>query len=382
MKVMVLTCSTGEGHNSAARAIKEAFEAGGGACDIVDSLGLVSKKASLFVSSWHTRIYRHMPKMFAAGYSYTERHPAILTKKKWDRPYISPGVDKLYRMLHKGGYDAILCVHAFCATTVSKMRGKYGHTLPAYFVATDYTCSPSVAQSDMDLFFIPHEGLAAEFEAGGVPRHKLVPLGIPVRQIFYAPVEKARAKALLGLPPQKRHVLLMCGSMGCGPMEALALALSDSLPEDAILSVACGTNEKLLRALEKHGRQNLRLLGFTDKIPLLMDSAEIFLTKPGGISISEAGAKGLPMLLIHAVGGCESRNLRYFWDRNWAQTAEGPKGIAQRCLEMLADPEGLQRQSAALRAAFCGNAALDIFARLGGLCAPPHSDISSKRALP
>ncbi|MEA5059922.1 MAG: glycosyltransferase [Candidatus Pelethousia sp.] len=364
MKILILTCNTGEGHNASARAIKEVFESQGCACDIVDSLSLISERASLLISNWHTKIYRHLPKMFEAGYSYTERHPALLAAKRRNKLTISPGVTNLYKLLVRGGYDAIICVHVFSATAVSKMRRKFKTTIPSYFVATDYTCSPSVAESGMDLYFIPHGGLLSEFHACGLPAPALAPVGIPIRQAFYEKVAKGPAKALLGLPPDKRNVLLMCGSMGCGPMEALAGALADALPADAVLSVVCGTNERLRLALEGCKRKNVFVVGFTDKIPLLMDSADVFLTKPGGISISEAASKGLPMLLIDAVGGCESRNLRYFLDRGWAQTAEGTDGIVRRCLEMLGNPERLERHAGSLQADFSGNPAMEIFGRV------------------
>ena len=68
MKTLILSCNAGAGHNSCALAIKEAYHAHGETCDIVDALQFISERASRFVSNWHTRIYRHAPKVFGAGY--------------------------------------------------------------------------------------------------------------------------------------------------------------------------------------------------------------------------------------------------------------------------------------------------------------------------
>ena len=362
VKVLILTCSTGEGHNSCAAAIREAFEAQGIPCDVMDALGLVSEKLSSFICNWHTRIYRYIPKAFGSGYAYTENHRTFLSEGKWNLQYMMPGAEKLHALLWEQGYNALICTHVFGAAMATQMRNKYGRGALTCFLATDYTCSPTVEDNDADIYFIPAEDLAGEFTAAGLPAQNLAATGIPVRQDFYAPEAKAQAKAKLGLPQDMENVLLMCGSMGCGPIEELAEALSQRLPAHTLLSVVCGTNDKLLRALEKKQLENVRLFGYTRQIPLLMDSVELFLTKPGGISVTEAAVKGLPMLFINAVGGCETHNLNYFTTRGWAETAEGPEALASKCVAMLQDREALGRRAAGLRAAFPKNAAQEIAA--------------------
>ena len=57
MRTLILSCNTGEGHNSCAKAIQETYAAHGETCDIVDALQFISKRASQFISDWHSRIY-------------------------------------------------------------------------------------------------------------------------------------------------------------------------------------------------------------------------------------------------------------------------------------------------------------------------------------
>lgn len=104
---------------------------------------------------------------------------------------------------------------------------------------------------------------------------------------------------------------MMTGSMGCGPMEELTQLLANSLPTEYDVTVACSSNRQLLRRMERkfEDRPNIHVCGYIGNVSAMMDSADLFLTKPGGISTTEAMVKGLPMVLVNVVGGCETPNL-------------------------------------------------------------------------
>lgn len=72
MRTLILSCNTGAGHNSCAQAIQEVYQSRGETCDVIDALLFISKRASKFISNWHTRIYLHAPKFFNAGYEKVE----------------------------------------------------------------------------------------------------------------------------------------------------------------------------------------------------------------------------------------------------------------------------------------------------------------------
>ena len=77
MKVLILTCNTGQGHNSTAKSIAEKCAQRGIDCVIEDALAFLSPKMSDFISSWHVRIYRYVPVLFNQGYEFAEKHPAV-----------------------------------------------------------------------------------------------------------------------------------------------------------------------------------------------------------------------------------------------------------------------------------------------------------------
>ena len=351
MRTLILSCNTGEGHNSCAKAIQETYAAHDETCDIVDALQFISKRASQFISDWHSRIYRHAPKLYKAGYHTAEERTSVFREGTTVYRYLTSGSEKLYHFILDGGYDNIICTHVFPALALTAMLKHHPMPLVTSFVSTDYTCSPSVENSELDYYFIPDISLTEEFVQCGVPREKLIDSGMPVKQAFYQDTDKAAAKAELGLPADHQHLLVMCGSIGCGPIKELTEDLFIRLTPEQELTIVCGANEELFAKLERHFAHDPRIHihGMVDYVPVLIHSADLFLTKPGGLSTSEAAACGVPMLLMDTVAGCEGHNLNFFLRQGIAVTADTPKHLADLAAALLADPEQLQEMSRAAR---------------------------------
>ena len=351
MRTLILSCNTGEGHNSCAKAIQEAYLAQGEYCEIVEALQFISRHASRFIADWHSRIYRHAPKLYGAGYRNVENRTSLFREGTTVYRDLTSGSERLYRFICAGDYDAVICTHVFPALAMTAILERHPMPLLTGFVATDYTCSPSVEDSALDYYFIPDETLKDEFAACGVPREKLVASGIPVKPAFYHAVDKSAAKAELGIPANHQHILMMCGSIGCGPIRELAEELAIRLTPEQELTVVCGANEELCGKLQKHftGNRQLHIHGMVHNVPQLMHSADIFLTKPGGLSTTEAAACDLPMVLMDTVAGCEGHNLDFFLGRGGAVTSRTPKLLADTAMALLADPERLEKMSAAFR---------------------------------
>lgn len=351
MRTLILSCNTGEGHNSCAKAIQETYAAHDETCDIVDALQFISKRASQFISDWHSRIYRHAPKLYKAGYHTAEERTSVFREGTTVYRYLTSGSEKLYHFILDGGYDNIICTHVFPALALTAMLKHHPMPLVTSFVSTDYTCSPSVENSELDYYFIPDISLTEEFVQCGVPREKLIDSGMPVKQAFYQDTDKAAAKAELGLPVDHQHLLVMCGSIGCGPIKELTEDLLIRLTPEQELTIVCGANEELFAKLERYFAHDPRIHihGMVDYVPVLIHSADLFLTKPGGLSTSEAAACGVPMLLMDTVAGCEGHNLNFFLRQGIAVTADTPKHLADLAAALLADPEQLQEMSRAAR---------------------------------
>lgn len=350
MKTLILSCNTGEGHNSCAKAIQEYFHAESEECIIEDALCFLSPGISEFMSVWHSRIYRYIPWLFNFGYQYAEKHPSVFRENTWAYRFLTRGTQRLHQHILEGGYDCIICTHVFSALAVTDILKKYPISTTTCFVATDYTCSPSTKDSNLDYYFIPDLSLANEYMSPSIPVSKIVGSGIPVRQMFYMHKNNELAKEALGIPSDHKHLLMMCGSMGCGPIKQLAKFLAMGLQENQDLTIVCGTNQRLQRYLERKfgDHSNLHVMGYVEDMSLLMDSADLYLTKPGGISVTEAAVKKLPMVFVNAVAGCEAYNGQHYIARGCAQTCKSAADLSGLCIALLTDDRKLEQMKQSL----------------------------------
>ncbi len=372
MRILILSCNTGEGHNATARAIRLAAEAKGDTVEIWDALSFWPAGTNQFVCGGHVFLYKNAPELFGAGYRFFELVSEIQNERREAGKGKNAGKaisylvkhpsEKLYEDICQGNFDAIISVHVFASLMLTEIRRQWGEGHPTYFVATDYTCSPGVHLSDFDACFIPDEGLIEEFVSQGIPQEKLLPYGIPVREEFYRAIPQAEAKAVLHLPFDKRIVLMMSGSMGCGPIAETVESILTTLPSDAVLVPVCGRNETLytqLTALPQTG-DSLFPIGFTDAIATYMDAADLIVTKAGGLSSTEAAVKHLPILFIDAIPGLESHNRDYFAKAGFARFGKSSKEIAEQIAFLLAHPPLLAAMREKLTAHFTHHAANEI----------------------
>ena len=343
-KFLILSCNTGQGHNSCAQALKEDIEAQGDVCAIQDTLAFISKEFSEFVCTWFVRLYRHAPGFWKKGYAFSEKHAGLMKDAAKVFHALLRGGDKLLACIQEGDYDVVICTHDFSAIMLTQVLDKCPPDLRTAFVATDYTCYPGIEQSRLDYYFVPAQSVAQIYASRFAPGTKIFPSGIPVRRSIRQGEDPFRAREKLGIGQNQKHLLVMCGSMGCGPMEKVVSLLSTAKPEDMIVTVVCGTNQPLYEKLQREFRTQptMNILGYTDQISAYMDAADLLLTKPGGLSVSEALVKGLPMVLIDAVAGCEEYNMAFLTGNRAAVADSDPKKLAAECLDILYDENRLQ----------------------------------------
>ena len=334
MRVLLLSCNTGEGHNACARAIAESFTAHGDGCVLRDALHFISGTASRLITKSDAFLFRRMPMLFRWGYGVADRSETMFREDSLCSRFFALGAKGLQEEIMIGGYDAVICTHPFAALMLREALRRKPLPVLSAFVATDYTCCPGVGDADLDLYFIPDKALAHDFQQRGIPPERLIPSGIPIRSRFYTKYPASQA------PDQSRHLVLMCGSLGAGPIKTLTSLLSRDNGEDFDLTVICGSNEKLRQQLERRfgHRGKLQILGYVEDMAAMLDSADVYLTKPGGISVTEAAAMAVPMVFIHAVDGCEAYNHRFFVTLGAAKSRKKPRDTAALCRSLLQDP--------------------------------------------
>ncbi len=336
MRVLLLSANTGGGHNSAADAIRLQFEQQGVGCEVRDALSFVSEIHSDIISSGHTYIYRYFPQLFGIGYRYEERHPPRFIYEQ-----MALGAKCFASFLAKQSFDAVVSTHIFGSMLVTEVRKRYGVTIPHYVVITDYALYPGTDMVDVKRYFIGADGLIPAYVQAGISPDRLIASGIPIRSSFLEKHNKAEARKSLHLPERARIVLLFSGSVGCGRLHRIAPELERNLPSDAHLVIICGHNKRAYDSLLNHSGPRTTVIGYTNRIAEYMAAADLCISKPGGLSITEMLVMQLPMVLMLSVPGCESRNQTFFAENAIAVATQDWDETFQETVRLLCTPDTL-----------------------------------------
>lgn len=366
MKSVILTCSTGQGHNSAALAVREALESRGAVCEVRDALAFLGDNVSDAITGAFVNIAVKTPRAFGFMYAAGE---FIRSDKRKSPVYFANALyaENLRRYLEEEEIDAVVCPHLFPAEALTYLKRK--HALPArcYYVSTDYTCIPFLEETDMDVVFTPHSDLAGQFVRRGIRPDRLFPAGIPVRNEYLSLQNRSDARALLDLPDGVPCYLVMTGGEGCGDAVTLTRKLLERLKgRDARIVVLAGRNTALQESLNARFGEDFRVhtVAFTERVPLYMDACDVLLTKPGGISSTEAAIKGIPIVHTPPIPGVETLNAQFFAERGMSVLAPNEDSAAENAIRLGTDADQCARMLAAQRQYLCRNAAERIAAQI------------------
>lgn len=313
MKVLILSCGTGGGHNSAGRAIQEEFLRRNIDCTMKDFHALSSEKKAKNAKNIY--LWSTMKAPFVFKYAY--KAGAKISSSKWKSPVYAANLlssPTLKRYIDQNNFDVIVTPHLFPAETLTHIRKNGNASFQTFFIATDYTCIPFTEETESDYYIIPHPTLKAEYIKKGVQEEKLIPLGIPVSGKFAQNLPKSEARRLLTLPPKGKIYLIMSGSMGYGDVGEMIAKLSDATENDAWIFAITGENETLKDCLQQQFSSDpkVTVIGYTDQVPLYMKAADAVFTKPGGLTSTEAAASRIPIVHTKPIPGCEEKNLAFF----------------------------------------------------------------------
>lgn len=323
MKILILSCSTGGGHNAAAKAVKEQLEYEGHEAVMLDPFSLAGEKTAKRVGNAYIRVAGRLPRFF--GFIYKLGGSISSSRRKSPVYYANTlMVRRLKAYLDENHFDAVVMSHLFPAEMMTCMKRRHMRIPPTVLISTDYTCIPFFEETECDHYILPHEDLLSENTEKGLPSEKLHSFGIPVSRSFFAENDRQASKARLHLPPDKPVYLVMSGSMGFGKMHLFVFELTRKLSHDEQLIIICGNNKKTQRILKYtyYRNKNVHITGFTDHVSEYMDASDVIFTKPGGLTSTEALVKNIPVVYTAAIPGCETKNREFFVSRGLALASE------------------------------------------------------------
>lgn len=330
-KILILYGSAGHGHEKAAKAVEAACRASGGNdVSCVDALAHTSFGFGARYRNFYIFMIRSIPWFWGFFYYFLDNpvvYVFVRPLRRLNNRFFAAGVE---RLLEEQSPDIVISTH-FLACEVAghlKRRGRIRAKLVT--VVTDYLAHAFWIVEGTDVYCAGSEETARDLEKRGVPRPKIRVTGIPIESKFSEPLSREALRASLGLDPGAFTVLLTSGGGGVGLVESLSENLLALEPAPQLL-VVCGTNKPLLERLSSKyaGRTGVRLFGFVDNVHELMALSDVVVGKAGGLTITESLAMGKPMVLIGAVPGQETKNVRVV-------TGNGAAGYARSAAEAAA----------------------------------------------
>ena len=360
MRILIATVTAGGGHIAAAAALEEAWRA---ACpaDVIERLDLVK-----FFSPLHKKIHEDgyvklvelAPELWGMVFSKTD-HPKIARQmNQLRRAFPSHSRNKFIRHLKQFKPDVVLCTHYLPLETLGLLRQKEKAPPPLVVsIVTDFEAHALWMDACVDLYCVAAEETKARLVARGVPAENIAVTGIPIAQKFSAKPDAKAVRQSYGLRDDQPVLLVLGGGFGMGPVAEI-LAELDKVPGRFQTLVVAGRNEKLRRELAVHNRRHpTHVLGFATNMHELMAVADLIITKPGGLTSSEALALGKPLFILNPIPGQEAANSDFLLERGAAAKVNRVEDLPFRIEQLLGSKKLGEMARAAKALGHAGSAA-------------------------
>lgn len=363
-RFLLLSAPFGTGHMQAARAVEAAIRTLDPSAEVrvEDAFSLANPVVGRALTSAYLEMLRFAPWLYGSLYRISASGRCSASSRaafiRLLDLALSPG---LFASAAGCGPDGVICTHPFPLGVASAMKRRGQLACPLVGVVTDFDVHPLWAYGNVDFYTVATETVKQQLVARGISGARVAVTGIPVRPALSGSHSQVEIRRELGLAPDTPTVLVMGGGLGLGPIEHVVRGLSRSSIRLQLV-VVTGHNRKLYLRLVARWENSSRaiILGHTDRVGDLLDVADLLVTKPGAITVSEALAKGVPLILCGGVQGHEELNRRFLVGTG-AAIWISPEAIGEAVVGLLSHPRklgamkakalGLGRPGAALEAA-------------------------------
>lgn len=330
MKSLVLSCSTGGGHNGCGHYIEKEFNKNGISCDFVDYFDILGPKAKERSEKIYLDTTKGNGEIFKIAYKLGEAYSKTgITSPVYGFNKLMR--NKIYEYLKENSYDLVISPHLFPAMAVTALKDE-GKKIGLINVATDYHAVPFWEETKPDFFVIPHSSLKEEFLEKGFDPEILLDFGIPVSTDF------SDVKGNLNLPKDKNIILITSGSMGFGKMKEIVIKILNDIENSYIIAI-CGKNKKLYDELKKVDNQNLLVEGFVNNLNEYINASDVVLTKPGGLTSTEVAVIRKPMIHLMPIPGVENYNAEFFRENGLSLVSNSVDEVLKNTDEILKNKE-------------------------------------------
>ena len=414
MRVLLLSATTGGGHMRAAQALKDYIMSKDpdSVVEIYDTIQYVSPMLNKAVTNGYVYMATKTPRIFGGMYKSTDKKTpftqsfeaalGVLRKK------LQPGIESF-------NPDVVVTTHSFATEIASAVKTKENVHFPLISILTDFAVHKTYINEGVDAYILSSEEMVGQMIERGVHKDVLYPYGIPINNKFFNKIDRAKAVEDEQLDPELPTLLLMAGSFGVTDVLKVYHKIVKSTADFQIIAIT-GKNEKLYETFEKYlskidlnntmyelskmypsmkqqksdyrnSRERkpskpTRLLYYTDDVEKYMQMSDLIVTKPGGLTVTEAIATGLPMAIFKAIPGQEVQNADFLVRNGMAVKINKDKTCTDTITELLTKPEKLNAMRTAVRNHSNGNSAAKVYALMEELIAKYREDDRDRQSAP
>jgi processive 1,2-diacylglycerol beta-glucosyltransferase len=235
---------------------------------------------------------------------------------------------------------------------VPEYRKKTGTVIPTFNVLTDFCLHRIWVHEDIDKYYVATSHVKEKLVQLGIHPSTVKVTGIPIRSQFEEEIMSSEIYTKYNLDPNKKTLLIMAGAQGVlkNVKELCQSFISKS--EDTQIVVICGNNTILKESLDPLATsfpEQFKVLGYVERIDELYRIASCMITKPGGITLTEATALGVPVILYKPVPGQEKENAHFFEDNHAALIVNQVADITDEVHKLLDDEKRLEQMKKNIR---------------------------------
>jgi processive 1,2-diacylglycerol beta-glucosyltransferase len=346
MRVLILSTSIGTGHVRAAQAIEAAFKSQ--YSDVLvrheDSLSFANAAFRKVYQQTYIDLVANAPDLLGLAYEYADRD--------WDKLHYGMAferlnIGKLAHVLKDFKPDAIVCTHSLPADMVSWLLCRKEILCHHAIVITDFDLHAVWLCHHYSRYYVAIDETKEHLVALGFERNRVVVSGIPIDPVFAQVKDQRQMRIKHNLAPELLTIFVSAGGLGMGPVEQILEQLQ-KLHEPANIVVACGANAALFAKVRSAASENqisqhfISAIGFTTEIDEYMVASDLIIGKPGGLTSSEALAKGLVSVIVRPIPGQEERNADHLVEEGVAIRCNNLPVLAYKIEELLHNQERLK----------------------------------------
>lgn len=381
VKLLVLTGSLGDGHQQAAQAIREAARHYRSDVDVevVDYLEWTHPYLHTVGKYCYIQWVKSMPSVYGFFYSKTRGETPW---SHWFKKMRAFSTGRMLELLDAVQPTAVVSTFPGAAAAMSYLKACGLTKVTTMTVLTDYTDHSYWVHPYTDRYLVGAEQVKQQLIRHRVPADRIVVTGIPIRLSFTQTYDRQALRSKYGLDPAMPTVLVMGGGYGLIGRQMLSVLQTAAFSAPVQFILVCGRNEKLRQKLEEElGRtktpHRIVVTGYVDHVHELMALSDMIVTKPGGLTVSEALALELPMMLYKPIPGQEQDNAAYLVGLGAAMEARDTDELKRR-LQMLVHNESvLMKLKRNTRAVGTKEGAYRTLAAILDMAEAPHAAGSS-----